>query len=79
VVKGFLTVHHHFDRAFDSEFNNPGEWNRASYTPDILAEIGEALSPAAENAAGNLSKSGGRGCRPIAISVISGISARNAL
>lgn len=37
------------------------------------------VSPATENAAGNLSRSDGRGCRPVAISVISGISARSAL
>jgi hypothetical protein len=44
MVKGSLTVQHHFDRGSDSEtFNNPGEWNKASYTPDILAEIGEPL------------------------------------
>jgi hypothetical protein len=36
------------------------------------------FSPTTENAVGNLSRSGGRGCRPVAISVISGISARNA-
>jgi hypothetical protein len=32
VVKGSLTVQHHFDRGLDSEtFNDPGGWDRASY------------------------------------------------
>jgi hypothetical protein len=37
-------MNHHRDRGPDSEtFNDPGEWNKASYTPDLLAEIGEPL------------------------------------
>jgi hypothetical protein len=39
-----MNHHHHRDRGSDSEtFNNPGEWNKASYTPDYIADIGEPL------------------------------------
>jgi hypothetical protein len=33
---------------FDNDFLDPAGWNRASYTPDLLAEIGEPL-PEASN------------------------------
>jgi hypothetical protein len=43
VVKGFLTVQqHHFDHGADND-SDPAGWNRASYTPDILTELGEPL------------------------------------
>ena len=32
-------MNHHRDRGSDSEFNDPGGWNKASYTPDFLDEI----------------------------------------
>jgi hypothetical protein len=38
---------HHFDRGSDSEtFNDPGGWNKALYTPDLFAELGEPLPEA---------------------------------
>jgi hypothetical protein len=40
-------MNHHFDRGSDSDtFNDAGGWNRASYTPDLLAELGEPLPEA---------------------------------
>jgi hypothetical protein len=36
-------MNHHRDRGSESEFNNCADWNRASYTPDLLAELGEPL------------------------------------
>ena len=33
---------HHFDRGSDNDLD-PARWNRASYTPDLLAELGEPL------------------------------------
>jgi hypothetical protein len=38
--------HNHRDQGSDSDTCDPAGWNRASYTPDILAEIGEPLSDA---------------------------------
>jgi hypothetical protein len=35
--------HHHREDGMDKDFNDPSGWNRASYTPDMLAEIGEPL------------------------------------
>jgi hypothetical protein len=32
-------MNHHRDRGSDSDFNDPGGWNKASYTPDLLAEL----------------------------------------
>jgi hypothetical protein len=47
MVKGFLTVQHHFDPGSDPDnFNDPSDWNQASYTPDLLAELGEPLPDA---------------------------------
>jgi hypothetical protein len=37
-------MNHHRDHAPDNDFDDPSGWNRASYTPDILAEIGEPLA-----------------------------------
>jgi hypothetical protein len=46
MVKGFLTVQqHHFDHGADND-SDPAGWNRASYTPDLLAELGEPLPEA---------------------------------
>jgi hypothetical protein len=39
-------VQHHFDPGSDSDFNDPSGWNRASYTPDFLAELGEPIAEA---------------------------------
>jgi hypothetical protein len=36
-------VNHHRDDGVDNDFNDPAGWNRASYTPDMIAEIGEPL------------------------------------
>ena len=36
-------MRHFHEPAGSDDFNNPGEWNKASYTPDLLAEIGEPL------------------------------------
>jgi hypothetical protein len=36
-------MNHHRDRGADSDFNDPSGWDRASYTPDYIAEIGEPL------------------------------------
>ena len=43
MVNGKPTMHHHRDCGSDNDFDDPSGWNRASYTPDILAEIGEPL------------------------------------
>jgi hypothetical protein len=32
-------MQHNFDRGSDSDFRDPGGWNKASYTPDLLAEL----------------------------------------
>jgi hypothetical protein len=37
-------MHHHRDCDLDNDTADPASWNRASYTPDILAEIGEPLA-----------------------------------
>ena len=40
-------VNHHRDQGFDSDtFNDCADWNKASYTPDFLAELGEPLPEA---------------------------------
>jgi hypothetical protein len=39
-------MNHHPDRGSDPEFSDCADWNRASYTPDLLAEIGEPLPEA---------------------------------
>jgi hypothetical protein len=37
-------MNHHRDCGADNEtFNDPSGWNKASYTPDYIAEIGEPL------------------------------------
>jgi hypothetical protein len=36
-------MNHHRDQGSDSDTCDPASWNRASYTPDFLAEIGEPL------------------------------------
>ena len=36
-------MHHFHEPAGLSETNDPGGWNRASYTPDLLAELGEPM------------------------------------
>jgi hypothetical protein len=36
-------MNHHRDQDSDSDTCDPSQWNRASYTPDILAELGEPL------------------------------------
>jgi hypothetical protein len=41
-----IRMNHHRDPGSDSEFNDCAEWNRASYTPDFLAELGEPLPDA---------------------------------
>jgi hypothetical protein len=38
-------MNHHRDCGSDNDLD-PARWNRASYTPDILAEIGEPLPDA---------------------------------
>jgi hypothetical protein len=37
-------MNHHHDCGADNDFDDPASWNRASYTPDMLAEIGEPLA-----------------------------------
>jgi hypothetical protein len=60
-------------------FSTPGlPENRCSKIDVSSSAAFSFFSPMTVNAAGNLSSSDGRGCRPVAISVISGISARNA-
>lgn len=44
--KGKAGLKHHFDRGSDNDFCDRADWNRASYTPDLLAEFGEPLSDA---------------------------------
>jgi hypothetical protein len=39
-------MNHHRDRGLDNDFNDPSGWNRASYTADFLAELGEPLPEA---------------------------------
>ena len=41
-------MHHFHEPAGSSETNDPAGWDRASYTPDLFAELGEPL-PAAPN------------------------------
>jgi hypothetical protein len=36
-------MRHFHEPAGSDDFNDPAAWDRASYTPDILAEIGEPL------------------------------------
>jgi hypothetical protein len=38
-----FAMRHFHEPAGSNDFNNPGEWNKASYTPDLLAELGEPL------------------------------------
>jgi hypothetical protein len=47
--KGEAGMKHHFDRGAENEFVDPAVWNRASYTPDLLAELGEPLPDAAND------------------------------
>jgi hypothetical protein len=37
-----IRMNHHPDRGSDNDLD-PARWNRASYTPDLLAELGEPL------------------------------------
>jgi hypothetical protein len=36
-------MRHFHEPAGSNDFNDPSEWNKASYTPDYIAEIGEPL------------------------------------
>jgi hypothetical protein len=36
-------MRHFPEPAGSNDFNDPSEWNKASYTPDYIAEIGEPL------------------------------------
>jgi hypothetical protein len=38
-----FAMRHFHEPAGSDDFNDPGGWNKASYTPDYLAEIGEPL------------------------------------
>jgi hypothetical protein len=44
MVNGKPAMNHHRDRGSDNDLDSdPARWNRASYTPDLLAELGEPL------------------------------------
>jgi hypothetical protein len=46
MVNGKPAMNHHRDCGSDSDTCDPASWNRASYTPDLLAELGEPLPEA---------------------------------
>jgi hypothetical protein len=43
MVQAKPAMNQHREDGVDNDFNDPAGWNRSSYTPDILAKIGEPL------------------------------------
>jgi hypothetical protein len=43
MVQAKPAMNQHREDGVDNDFNDPAGWNRSSYTPDMLAEIGEPL------------------------------------